>query len=60
MNDDPLILSIKPKGDKSEDQQIDEVEVEQNNQNTDRNAKLKNFTEKLPKTESFNKSKFIM
>ena len=60
MNDDPLSLSIKPKGDKTEDERKDKVEVEQNNQNKDRNAKLKNFTKPVAKTKSLDKSKIFM
>ena len=60
MNDDPLSLSIKPKGDKTEDERKDKAEVEQNNQNTDRNAKLKKITATIAKTKGFDKSKIFM
>ena len=55
MNDDPLSLSIKPKGDKTEDERNGKVEVEQNNQNKDRNA-----TDTRAKIKSFDKSKVFM
>ena len=54
MNDHPFDLSIKPKGDKTEDDRKDKVEVEQNKQKKDRNA-----TDTRAKIKSFDKSKIF-
>ena len=56
MSGNPIDVSLKPKRDKTKDDHKDEANVKENN---DKKAAIEDFTEKLAKVKSFDRSKFF-